>query len=74
MKLTGIVASLAIASTASAAAIPSDPIKGIATRLDGALGNLESVLGNLLGGAPTEDLVEIKSGMSFTEPYALEST
>ncbi|PLB53159.1 hypothetical protein P170DRAFT_462938 [Aspergillus steynii IBT 23096] len=60
MKLAGIVASLAIAGTASAAAIP-DPVKGVVTRLDGTLGSLEGVLGNLLGGAPTENLVEIKS-------------
>lgn len=68
MKFTGIVASLAIASTASAAAIPSDPIKGITTRLNGALGSLESALGNLLGGAPTENLVQIKSGMYTIHP------
>ncbi|KAH8424038.1 uncharacterized protein LDX57_001793 [Aspergillus melleus] len=67
MKLTGIVASLAIAGTASAAAIPTDPVKGITTRLDGALGSLESVLGNLLGGAPTENLVEIKSELQHVK-------
>lgn len=69
MKFTGIVASLAIASTASAAALPAVPVDVAVTKLNGVLGNLDTVLGGLLGGAvPSADLTQVKSRMSFIFP------
>ncbi|KAF9893033.1 hypothetical protein FE257_012444 [Aspergillus nanangensis] len=57
MKFTGIVASLAIASTASAAALPAVPVDAAVSKLTMVLGNLDTVVGGLLGNTlATSDL------------------
>lgn len=60
MKFTGIVAPLAVAGTASAAAIPQDTVQSALSELHGALGGVTGLLG---GDAPA-DLSQIKTSMS----------
>ena len=65
MKFTGIAAALAVASTASAAALPAVPLDSAVNKLTSVLGNLDSLLGGVLGGtAPVAQLTEVKSGQS----------
>jgi hypothetical protein len=68
MKFTGIVASLAVASSASALAIPQIPVDATLSKLNNALNNVEGLVGGLLGGVCEEvDLTQVQTGMSFTE-------
>jgi hypothetical protein len=68
MKFTGIVASLAVASSASALAIPQTPVDATLSKLNNALNNVEGLVGGLLGGLCQEvDLTQVQTGMSSTE-------
>ncbi|GES61951.1 hypothetical protein ATEIFO6365_0011046800 [Aspergillus terreus] len=65
MKFTGIAAALAVASTASAAALPAVPLDSAVSKLTSVLGNLDSLLGGVLGGtAPVAQLTEVKSELT----------
>jgi hypothetical protein len=68
MKFTGIVASLAVASSASALAIPQTSLNAVLYKLNGALANVEGLVGGLLGGVCQQvDLTQVQTGMSLTE-------
>ncbi|EBA27460.1 hypothetical protein KXW98_001709 [Aspergillus fumigatus] len=62
MKFTGIVASLAVASSASALAIPQTPVDATLSKLNNALNNVEGLVGGLLGGVCEEvDLTQVQT-------------
>ncbi|RHZ65732.1 hypothetical protein CDV55_105857 [Aspergillus turcosus] len=62
MKFTGIVASLAVASSASALAIPQTSVNAVLYKLNGALANVEGLVGGLLGGVCQEvDLTQVQT-------------
>ena len=64
MKFTGIAASLALASTVSAAAIPAveTTVQSTLTQLTGVLGKVDNVADGLVGCA-SNDLTDLKNGM-----------
>lgn len=64
MKFTGIAASLALAGTVSAAAIPvvDTTVQSTLSQLTGVLGKVDNVVGGLVGCAST-DLTGLKDGM-----------
>ncbi|KAF7118947.1 hypothetical protein CNMCM5793_008585 [Aspergillus hiratsukae] len=62
MKFTGIVASLAVASSASALAIPQTPVQATLMRLNNALNNVEGLVGGLLSGVCQQvDLTQVQT-------------
>lgn len=63
MKFTGLIASLAAVSAASAAAIPTAALQPTLTQLSGVLGNIDGALGNVLSGADVTDLVQVQTGV-----------
>ncbi|EAW09796.1 uncharacterized protein ACLA_040120 [Aspergillus clavatus NRRL 1] len=79
MKFTGIVASLAIASSASALAIPQTPVDATLSKLNGVLGSVEGLVGGLLGGVCKDvdltlvqtDLTDIKGQLVKLVPVAV---
>ncbi|KAB8206835.1 hypothetical protein P875_00010650 [Aspergillus parasiticus SU-1] len=60
MKFTGLIASLAAVSAASAAAIPTAALQPTLNQLSGALGSIDGALGNALGCADASDLVKVQ--------------
>ncbi|GMF93390.1 unnamed protein product [Aspergillus oryzae] len=64
MKFTGLIASLAAVSAASAAAIPTAALQPTLTQLSGVLGNIDGALGNVLSGADVTDLVQTQGELS----------
>ncbi|GFF25085.1 hypothetical protein IFM61606_09338 [Aspergillus udagawae] len=81
MKFTGIVASLAVASSASALAIPQTPVDATLSKLNNALNNVEGLVGGLLGGLCQEvdltqvqtELVNIKGQLTKLVPVSVAS-
>ncbi|KAL4897199.1 hypothetical protein BDV59DRAFT_198615 [Aspergillus ambiguus] len=64
MKFTGFAAALAVASTASAAALPAVPVEVTVNKLNGVLGNLDSLLGGILGGtAPVTQVTQVQGDL-----------
>ncbi|EAW21340.1 uncharacterized protein NFIA_065040 [Aspergillus fischeri NRRL 181] len=62
MKFSGIVASLAVASSASALAIPQTPVDATLSKLNNALNNVEGLVGGLLSGVCEEvDLTQVQT-------------
>lgn len=84
MKFTGIVASLAVASTASALAIPQTPVDANATlmKLNSALTTVEGLVGGLLGGVCKQvdltkvqtELVDIKGQLVKLVPVSVPAS
>ncbi|KAF7593613.1 hypothetical protein BBP40_011131 [Aspergillus hancockii] len=63
MKFTGLVASLAAVSAASAAAVPTAALQPTLTQLTGVLGNIDGLLGGVLNGADVGDLVQVQDAL-----------
>ncbi|KAE8386609.1 hypothetical protein BDV23DRAFT_187112 [Aspergillus alliaceus] len=60
MKFTGLVASLAAVSAASAAAVPTASLQPTLTQLTDVLGNIDGLLGGVLKGTNVGDLVQVQ--------------
>ncbi|KAE8141095.1 hypothetical protein BDV38DRAFT_279544 [Aspergillus pseudotamarii] len=63
MKFTGLVASLAAVSAASAAAIPTASLQPTLNQLNGVLGNIDGVLGGALCDTNGSGLVEVQDAL-----------
>ncbi|KAE8345288.1 hypothetical protein BDV24DRAFT_159643 [Aspergillus arachidicola] len=63
MKFTGLIASLAAVSAASAAAIPTAALQPTLNQLSGVLGNIDGTLGNVLSGADVSGLVQVQDAL-----------
>ncbi|RHZ50732.1 uncharacterized protein CDV56_102729 [Aspergillus thermomutatus] len=65
MKFTGIIASLAVASSASALVIPQAPVDATLNKLNSALDNVEGLVGGLLNGVCQEvDLTQVQTELT----------
>lgn len=64
MKLSGIVAPLALAGAASAAAIPKAEIESVVSQVHSTLGGVQSLVGGAVGGSSSAaELSEVTNGM-----------
>lgn len=63
MKLSGIVAPLALAGAASAAAIPKAEIESTLSQVHSTLGGVQSLGGVLGGSSSAAELSEVTNGM-----------